>query len=131
MTHNFRLECFSHSKFSLSHPYHQNYVFWNFHENLSMWRHYDVIALFWHYYQERCLEKYLTGARWFHKCVLFFFGNIIYRRAIFEREIKYHFTSRHTIVRRVIKWTLFPGVVELISKREKSFTTKNEWVVQI
>ena len=49
---------------------------------------------------------------------LFFFGNITYRHAIGEREIKYHFISRRTIVRRAIKLTLFPGDVELISKRQ-------------
>ena len=48
-----------------------------------------------------------------------FFDNITVRRAIGEREIKYHFISRRTIVRRAIKLTLFPADVELKSKREK------------
>ena len=57
-----------------------------------------------------CIRQYiLTKLSWILK-LLFFFDNITYRRAIEEREIKYHFISRCSkgtpLAQRAIKLTL-------------------------
>ena len=61
----------------------------------------------------RCMKSHFTPGQYL---ILFFFDTITYRRAIGEREIKYHFISRCSkgtpLAQRAIKLTLLTARVD-------------------
>ena len=64
-----------------------------------------------------------------YNLTFFFFDNITYRRAIGEREIKYHFISRCSkgapLAQRSIKLTLLTAHLERVLKMKRMLRHEN------